>query len=71
MAANSNYEYEGYKSPTIEIANGRIFIDGEETIDTNLIGYALIDFAQNQEEEGKKIVFKEQDVFVEPLFSAV
>lgn len=71
MAENSNTEYEGYTPPTIEIANGRIFIDGKETTDTNLIGYALIDFAENQDKDGVKIVFKEQDVFVEPLFSAV
>lgn len=51
----------------IEIVNNRIFVDGVETTNPELIGYALIDFAQSQEKDGVKIVFKEQDVFVESL----
>lgn len=51
----------------IEIINGRIFIDGKETVDPTFIGYALLDFAENQEDNGLKIVFKEQDVFVQSL----
>jgi len=32
----------------IEIVNGKIFIQGKETVDATLIGYALIDYAENQ-----------------------
>ncbi|GIZ08362.1 hypothetical protein [Flavobacterium sp. UMI-01] len=31
----------------IEIDNGRIFLDGKETIDPVLIGYAVLDYAEN------------------------
>lgn len=49
----------------LEIINNRIFVDGVETIDPTLIGYALIDFAESLEKDGVKLVFKEQDAFVE------
>lgn len=68
---NPNEEYEGYRPPTIEISNGRVFIDGKETTDVNLIGLAIIDFAENQDLDGMKIVLKEQDVFVESLITEV
>ena len=29
----------------IEIVNGRVFVDGRETVDPTLIGYAVLDFA--------------------------
>lgn len=44
MAKNQNEEY---KVPTIEISNGRIFIDGKETVDPTLIGYAVLDYAES------------------------
>jgi ribosomal protein S19 len=53
----------------LEIVNGRIYVEGVETINPELIGWALIDFAQSQEKDGMKIVFKEQDVFVESLIT--
>ena len=55
----------------IEIVNGRVFIEGKETVDPTLIGYALLDFAETQENDGIKIILKEQDVFVESLITAV
>jgi len=36
----------------IEIVNGRVFVEGVETIDPTLIGYALLDFAESQENDG-------------------
>jgi len=55
----------------IEIINGRVFVEGIETVDPVLIGYAVIDFAETQEKDGMKIVLKEQDVFVESLITEV
>lgn len=55
----------------IEIVNGEIFIDGHKTTDPELIGYALLDFAESQENDGIKIVLKDQDVFVESLITEV
>lgn len=48
----------------IEIINGKIFIDGKESVDPVLIGYALLDFAETIENDGLKIELKEMDVFV-------
>jgi hypothetical protein len=53
----------------IEIVNGRVFVEGVETIDPTLIGYALLDFAESQENDGMKIVLKDQDVFVQSLIT--
>jgi hypothetical protein len=55
----------------IEIVNGRVYVDGKETVDPTVIGYAIIDFAETQENDGIKIVLKDQDVFVESLITAV
>jgi hypothetical protein len=51
----------------VEIVNGSIFIEGKETIDPTLIGYAIIDFAESQEKNDIKILLKDQDVFVDSL----
>lgn len=51
----------------LEIVNGSIFINGVETNDAELIGYALLDFAVTQEHDNIKIILKDDDVFVEPL----
>jgi hypothetical protein len=51
----------------IEIVNGRIFINGKETIDPVLIGYAMIDFVESMENDFLKVTLKDQDVFVEKL----
>jgi len=53
----------------IEIVNGRVFVEGVETVDPTLIGYALLDFAESQENDGIKIVLKDQDVFVQSLIT--
>jgi hypothetical protein len=55
----------------IEICNGRVFVEGVETVDPTHIGYALLDFAESQENDGIKIVLKDQDVFVESLITQV
>lgn len=31
----------------IEISNGRVFVQGKETVDPVLIGYAVLDYAEN------------------------
>lgn len=49
----------------IEIENNRIFIDGKETIDPVLIGYALLDFAESTDGDKFKITLKESDVFID------
>lgn len=51
----------------IEIINGRIFIDGKESVDPVQIGYALLDFAQTIEDDGLSITLKNADVFVENI----
>lgn len=53
----------------IEIVNGRVFVEGVETVDPTLIGYALLDFAESQENDGIKIVLKDQDVFIQSLIT--
>jgi hypothetical protein len=53
----------------LEIVNGRVFVEGVETIDPVLIGYAVIDFAETQENDNIKISLKEEDVFVESLIT--
>lgn len=53
----------------LEIVNNRVFVDGVETCNPELIGWALLDFAQTQEKDGMKIVLKDQDVFVESLIT--
>jgi hypothetical protein len=55
----------------LEIVNNRVFIDGVETVNPELIGWTLLDFAQSQEKDGVKIVFKDEDVFVESLITEV
>jgi hypothetical protein len=35
----------------IEIVNGRVFVEGKETIDPTLIGYAMLDFAESIEND--------------------
>lgn len=39
----------------IEICNGRVFVEGVETVDPTLIGYALLDFAENNDKSKIKI----------------
>lgn len=49
----------------IEIENNRVFIDGKETVDPVLIGYALLDFAESTDGDNFKITLKENDVFID------
>ena len=35
----------------IEIVNGLVFVEGKETIDPTLIGYAMLDFAESVEND--------------------
>ncbi|MBY0486526.1 MAG: hypothetical protein K2P85_04970 [Flavobacteriaceae bacterium] len=51
----------------IEIINGRIFIDGKESVDPVQIGYALLEFVQTIEDDGLSITLKNADVFVENI----
>lgn len=51
----------------IEIINGRIFIDGKESVNPVQIGYALLDFVQTIEDDGLSITLKNADVFVENI----
>lgn len=53
----------------LEIVNGRIFVNGKETVDPVLIGYAMLDYAENMEKDGVKIILKEDDVFVESFMT--
>ena len=55
----------------IEFVNGRVFINGIETVDPTHIGYAILDFAESQENDGMKIVLKDQDVFVQSLITEI
>ena len=59
------------KNKMIEIVNSRVFIEGKETVDPVLIGYAVLDFAESQENDGMKIILKDQDVFIESLITHV
>jgi ribosomal protein S19 len=54
----------------VEIVNGRVYVDGKETVNPTLIGYAIIDFAETQENDFRKIILKEQDVFIESFIEA-
>ena len=55
----------------LEIVNGCVFVDGKETVDPTLIGYAILDFAENMQNDGMKIVLKDDDVFVESLITNI
>lgn len=55
----------------ISINNGAIFIDGKHTTNPELIGYALLDFAETVENDGIAITLKDQDVFVENVGKCV
>lgn len=49
----------------ISFNNGSIFIDGVKATNPELIGYAMLDFAETLENDGLSITLKEADVFVE------
>lgn len=45
-----------YFENMIEITNGIILIDGVETTNPELIGLALLDFAEEQKKDSSKII---------------
>lgn len=53
----------------VEIVNGKVFVDGVETTNAELIGLAILDYAENQELDGTKIILRDNDVFIEPFMS--
>lgn len=67
----NDFYFFNKKLNMLEIVNNRVFVDGVETINPTLIGYALLDFAEGMEKDGMKIVLKDQDVFVESLITEV
>lgn len=42
-----SYEIEELKPNSLEVIDGKIFVEGVETIDAELIGMAFLDFAEN------------------------
>lgn len=55
----------------ISINNGAIFIDGVHVTNPELIGFAMLDFAETLENDGMAIMLKEADVFVENVGKCV
>ena len=49
----------------IEISNGRVFVNGKETINPELIGYAILDFAERQELNSEIIILKQPEEFID------
>jgi len=49
----------------IEIVNGRVFVEGKETIDPTLIGYEMLDFAETTKQDILSITLKDGDVFID------
>jgi len=49
----------------IEIVNGRVFVEGKETIDPALIGYEMLDFAETTKQDILSITLKDGDVFID------
>ena len=54
----------------IEIVNGRVFVEGKETIDPTLIGYAMLDFVETTKQDILSITLKEGDVFIDDYENA-
>lgn len=55
----------------ISINNGAIFIDGIHVTNPELIGFAMLDFAETTENDGFAILLKNADVFVESVGKCV
>jgi len=49
----------------ITLHNGMIFIDNVIATNPEYIGLALLDYAETLENDGKAIILKDADVFVE------
>jgi len=50
-------------SMDLEIKDGRIYVGGVESVDAELIGYAMLDFAENTQGDNFNIELKGGDVF--------
>lgn len=51
----------------IEIVNGKIYVDNKETTNPELIGLALIDFAESVKNYKVKVIFKDERIFTQPI----
>ena len=51
----------------ISINNGAIFLDGVHITNPELIGLAMLDFAETTENDGLAIYLKDEDVFIEDV----
>lgn len=72
MLFNSNFViFDKTNIIMISINNGAIFIDGVRTTNPELIGFAILDFAETIENDGFEIVLKDADVFVESVGKCV
>lgn len=49
----------------IEIVNGQIFIDSNPTSNPELIGLAMLDFAETTENDSVSIILTESDVLID------
>lgn len=49
----------------ISISNGVIYVDDIETTDPELIGYAMLDFAETTQDDTLAITLKDSDVFID------
>lgn len=51
-------------SVMVSIYKGKVYINGEHTTNPELIGHAMLDYADNTAYDSYGIELKEQDVFV-------
>jgi hypothetical protein len=51
----------------VSINNGKVFISGKHTTDAELIGYALLDYAETTDDDNLEIVLRDGDVFINDL----
>lgn len=49
----------------IVIVGGEVFIDGHKTIDPEMIGYAILDYAESQEQTSEKIILQHPDEYLD------
>jgi hypothetical protein len=49
----------------ITIDNGLIYVNGEQTTDANLIGLAMLDFAEQTQGDNHSITLADGDVFID------
>lgn len=65
LISNTNY------LKMISINNGKVFIDGEHSTNPELIGYALLDFAETVENNGYAIDLKDEDDFINSVRTCI